>query len=84
MLLYVASQQLDAIRFISLYPQFVHFSPVRPLCPSLCNAIDCIMPGLPIRHQLPELAQDHVHRLGDAIQTSHSLSYAFPHIFNLF
>ena len=26
------------------------------------------MPGLPVHHQLPELAQSHVHRVGDAIQ----------------
>jgi len=25
------------------------------------------MPGLPVHHQLPELAQTHVHRVGDAI-----------------
>ena len=32
------------------------------------------MPGLPVHHQLPELAQTHVHRVGDAIQPSHPLS----------
>ena len=25
-------------------------------------------PGLPVHHQLPELAQTHIHRVGDAIQ----------------
>ena len=34
---------------------------------------DCNMPGLPVHHQLPELAQTHVHRDGDAIQPSHFL-----------
>ena len=29
------------------------------------------MPGFPIHHQLPELAQTHVHRVGDIIQLSH-------------
>ena len=33
--------------------------------------MDCSMPGLPVHHQLPELAQTHVHRVGDAIQWSH-------------
>ena len=28
---------------------------------SLCNPIDCSMPGLPIYHQLPEFTQSHVH-----------------------
>ena len=31
------------------------------------------MPGLPVHHQLQELAQTHVHQVGDAIQPSHSL-----------
>ena len=35
--------------------------------------MDRSMPGLPVRHQLPELAQTHVHRVGDAIQPSHPL-----------
>ena len=32
-----------------------------------CNPMDCSTPGLPVHHQLPELAQTHVHRVGDAI-----------------
>ena len=36
------------------------------------------MPGFPVRHQLPELAQTHVHRVGDAIQPSHPLLSHFP------
>ena len=36
-------------------------------CLTLCNPIDCSMPGLPVHHQLPELTQTHVHRVGDAI-----------------
>ena len=32
------------------------------------------MPGLPVHHQLPELAQTSVHLVGDAIQPSHPLS----------
>ena len=31
-------------------------------------------PGLPVHHQLPEFTQNHVHRVGDAIQPSHPLS----------
>ena len=33
------------------------------------------MPGFPVHHQLLELAQTYVHRVGDAIQPSHLLSY---------
>ena len=36
--------------------------------------MDCSMPGFPVHHQLLELAQTHVHQVGDAIQSSHSLS----------
>ena len=32
------------------------------------------MPGFPVHHQLPELTQTHIHRVGDAIQPSHPLS----------
>ena len=32
------------------------------------------MPGFPVHHQLPELAQIQVHRVSDAIQPSHLLS----------
>ena len=34
----------------------------------------CSMPGFPVHHQLPELAQTHVHRVDGAIQLSHPLS----------
>ena len=71
MLLQTASHQLDAIRFISLCAQFVEFSSVLQSCWSLCNTMDCSMSGYPIHHQLLELTQAHVHRLGDAIQPSH-------------
>ena len=30
--------------------------------------MDCSMPGLPVHHQLPALAQTHVHWVGDTIQ----------------
>ena len=45
--------------------------------------MDCSTPGLPVHHQLPELAQAHVHRVGDAIQLSHPLSSPTPPAFNL-
>ena len=45
--------------------------------------MDCSMPGFPVHHQLPELAQTHVHRVSDAIQPSHPLSPSSPPAFNL-
>ena len=50
---------------------------------TLCNLMDCSTPGFPVHHQLPELAQTHVHWVSDAIQTSHPLSSPFPPAFNL-
>ena len=50
------------------------FSSVAQSCPTLCNPMDCSMPVFPVHHQLPELAQTHVHWVSDAIQASHSLS----------
>ena len=35
--------------------------------------MDCSMPDFPVYHQLLELAQTHVHWVGDAIQPSHCL-----------
>ena len=35
----------------------VQFSSVAQSCPTLCNPMDCSMPGLPVHHQLPELTQ---------------------------
>ena len=49
-------------------------SSVTQSCLTLCNAMDCSMSGFPIHHQHPEPAQTHVHRVGDAIKTSHPLS----------
>ena len=41
------------------------------------------MPGLPVHHQLPELTQTHVHRVGDAIQPSYPLLSPSPPALNL-
>ena len=49
----------------------------------LCNPMDCSMPGFPVHHQLPELAQTHVHQVSDAIQLSHPLSSPSPPAFSL-
>ena len=38
-------------------------------CLTLFSPIDCSMLGLPVYHQVLELAQTHVHRVSDVIQT---------------
>jgi len=50
----------------SLWPQGLQW-------PQVLGVEDCSVPGLPVHHQLPELTQTHVHRIGDAIQPSHPL-----------
>ena len=59
------------------------FSSVARSCLTLFNPMDCSTPGFHDRHQLLELAQTHVHRVGDAIQPSHTLSSPSPPTFNL-
>ena len=50
---------------------------------TLCNPMDCRMPGFPVHHQLLNLAQTHVHWISDAIQPSHPLLSSSPPAFNL-
>ena len=37
------------------------FSSVTQSCLTLCNPMNCSMPGLPVHHQLLESTQTHVH-----------------------
>ena len=61
----------------------LEFSSVAQSYPTVCNPMDCSIPDFPVHHQLQELAQTHVHRVSDAIQTAHSLSSPSPPAFNL-
>ena len=47
------------------------------------NPMDCSTPGYPVLHHLLELAQTHVHWVGDAVQPSSPLSSPFPLALNL-
>ena len=51
----------------------VQFSSVAQSYLTLCDPMNCNMPGLPVHHQLLESTQTHVHCVGDAIQPSHPL-----------
>ena len=53
-------------------------SSVTQLCLTLCDPVDCSMPGFPVHHQLLELTQTHGHQVSGAIQPSHPLSSTFP------
>ena len=37
------------------------FNSVTQLCPTLCDPMNCSMPGFLVHHQLLELTQTHVH-----------------------
>ena len=63
------------------YISSVQFS--RSVMSTLCNLMDYSTPVLPVHHQLPELVQTHVHRVGDAIQPSHPFTSPSPPAFNL-
>ena len=52
----------------------VQFSSVAQSHLTLCDPMDCSMPGFPVHHQLLEFTQTHVHWVGDAIQPSHPRS----------
>ena len=47
---------------------------VAKLYMTLCDPMDCSMPGFSILHYLLESAQIHIHWVGDAIEPSHPLS----------
>ena len=55
----------------------------RSVSLTLCNPMDYSTPGYPVHHQLPEFTHTHVHRVGNAIQPSHSLPSSSPPSFNL-
>ena len=61
----------------------IQFSSVTQSCLTLCNPMNCNTPGLPVHHQLPEFTQTHVHRVSDAIQTSHPLMPSSPSVLSL-
>ena len=61
---------------------FIQFSSVAQSCLTLWDPMDCSTSGLPVHHQLPDLAQTHV-QVSDAIQPSHPLLSLFPPAFNL-
>ena len=59
----------DWIHFMNYYCYSV-----TQLCLTLCNPMDCSTAGFPVLHYLLELAQTHVHWVGEAIPLSHPQS----------
>ena len=63
----ITSWQIDE-ETVETVSDFILFSSVTQSCSTLCDPMDCSTPGFPVHHQLPELVQTHVHRVGDEIQ----------------
>ena len=65
-----------------IFALFLIFSSVTQLCLAPCDPMDFSTPGFAVHHQLPELAQTHVHWVGDVIKSSHPLSFPSPPAFS--
>ena len=64
----VRKQQLELDMEQQLVPNQERSMSVQSLSPvQLCDPMECSTPGFPVHHQLPELAQTHVRRVGYAI-----------------
>ena len=62
----------------------VQFSSVSQSCLTLWDPMGCSTPSFFVHHQLLELAQAHVHRVGDAIEPSHPLLSPFLLLLSIF
>ena len=51
---------------------------------TLCNPLDCYVPGFPVLHCLLEFAQTHVHWVSETFQPSRPLSLPSPPALSLF
>ena len=73
----------EGITLVCHNSHFNPFSSAAQSCPTLCDPMECSMPGFPVHHQLPKLTQTYVHRVSDAIQPSHLCCSLFllPSIF---
>ena len=63
----------STVTFMSLpgklkYLICTYFSSVTQSRLTLCDPMDCSIPGFPVLHYLPEFAQTHVHWVNDTIQ----------------
>ena len=65
---------MESYKLIGYIQVYIQFGSIAQSCLTLCDSVDCSTLDFPVRHQLPELVQAHVNRVGDAIQPSHPLS----------
>ena len=79
---YCSYPSIHSILSCNFFP-FFYCCSVAKSCPTLCDPMDCSVPGSPVLHYLPEFAQIHVHRVSGDIQPSYPLSPPSPPAFNL-
>ena len=79
----ITEQQVELFVQLRTSYHFAQFRSVAQAGLTVCNPMDCSMPGIPVYHQLPKLVQTQVHWLSDAIQPFHPLSSPSPSAFNL-
>ena len=66
------SRRTETSHLGSAHPHVsLHFASVAQSSLTLCDTMNCSMPGFPVYHQLLEPAQTHVHWVSDAIQPSY-------------
>ena len=69
---------LHSKQYAKINKYSVQFHSVTQSCLTLCDPMNRSMPGLPVHHQLLEITQTHVHRVGDGIQPPHPLLSPSP------
>ena len=74
---------MPSSHLIHWHPLLLSLNSVAHLCLTICDTQVFSTPWFPVHHQLPELAQTHVHRISDAIQPSYFLTSTSPPAFNL-
>ena len=62
----VYDESKDSQALSALQRTVIQHGSVAQSFPTLCYPINRNTPGLPVHHQLLELAQTHAHRVGDA------------------
>ena len=80
MAFYPGLKPLNCVSPGSLLPSLVslssvQFSSVTQSCLTFCDPMNPRTPGLPVHYQLLEFTLTHIHRVSDAIQPSHPLSF---------
>ena len=73
---FIVSSLLQFLLFTSVSQDLIVVIVVQ-LCLTLCDPMDCSMPGSPVLH-ISQFAQIHVHSVSNDIQPSHPLSSPLP------